>query len=266
MDGHLERVASHHGWWSETYDSDYFGNMALYHRITLDNIRRFLSDDTKGVILDAGGGTGIWAIEMAKIGYSVVLTDISQGMLAKAEEKISALRLDKQIEIRVSNICDMPEFSDGLFAMVLCQGDPLSYCGDYQSAVREFVRVVQRSGTVIASVDNRASALNWIRGQGDRGAIEKLLATGDVVMPQERDGPLYMVHAFTPEELRELFESNGLAVERLIGKPVIAHRLGMYKSKDPHIQDWLFELELNHNADPAYHGWGGHLEIVGRKI
>ena len=65
-------------------------------------------------------------------------------------------------------------------------GDPLSYCGDYHAAVREFVRVVRAGGTVIASVDNRACALNWIKGQGEAGAIEQLLATGNVVLYYQR--------------------------------------------------------------------------------
>ena len=94
MNEHLKRVSAHHDWWSETYDSDYLEHFALYHKITLDNIQRFLPKDKGATILDAGGGTGIWSIELARMGYHVVLTDISQGMLKKAKKKVSALKLD----------------------------------------------------------------------------------------------------------------------------------------------------------------------------
>jgi hypothetical protein len=95
--------------------------------------------------------------------------------------------------------------------------------------------------------------------------VQRLLETGDLVSHHEREEFRYVIHAFTPEELRALFESNGLSVERIIGKPVIAQRLAAHESEDPAIQEWLYRLELEYNADPAYYPWGGHLEIVGRK-
>jgi ubiquinone/menaquinone biosynthesis C-methylase UbiE len=265
MNAHLKKVGAYHDWWSESYDSDYFGHFALYHKITLDNIRRFLPKEKGAVILDAGGGTGIWSIELARMGHHVVLTDISEGMLDKARKKVSELKLDNQIEIKISNICDMPEFGDNQFAMALCEGDPLSYCGDHHAAIKELARVVQPSGIVIASVDNRASALNWLKDKDDPAAVEQLLEKGEVMMHQEREEFRYVIHAFTPEELQELFDSNGLLVERIIGKLVIAHRLACFKSEDPMIQEWLYQLELKHNDDPAFYPWGGHLEIVRRK-
>jgi len=265
MNKHLRKVLAHHDWWSETYDSDYFTHYTLYHKITLDNIRRYLPKDRGALILDAGGGTGIWSVELARMGYRVVLTDISDGMLEKAKRKASTLKLDNLIEIRISNICHMPEFEDGQFAMVLCEGDPLSYCGDHHVATKELARVVQNGGAVIASVDNRASALNWLREKNDFEDIRQLLETGDVVMHHERVEFRYVIHAFTPEELQKLFESNGLKVERIIGKLVIASRLTCFRSEDPAVQEELYNLESKYNADPAYYPWGGHLEIVGRK-
>ena len=265
LNKHLKKVAAHHDWWAETYDSDYFENYALYHKITLDNIRRFVPVEKGATILDAGGGTGIWSIELAKMGYNLVLTDISKRMLDKAKKKIEELGLNTQIEIMVSDICNMPEFSDSHFAMVLCQGDPLSYCGNHKKALAECVRVLKAGGALIASVDNRASALAWLKDSTDREAVQRFLETGEVEMPAEKEEFIYTIHAFTPEELRDLFESNGLQVERIIGKPVIAPRLSFYKSEDPEIQEWLYNLELKYNGDPAFYPRAGHLEIVGRK-
>jgi len=232
---------------------------------TLDNVRRFVPEEKGALVLDAGGGTGIWSVELARMGYRVVLTDISKGMLEKARKKVEALGLESQIEIMASDICAMSEFPDHRFAMVLCEGDPLSYCGDPNRAVEEFVRVVKPGGAVIASVDNRASALNWVRDKNDRDAVQRLLETGEVVMPQEREAFRYTVHAFIPEELRGLFEAKGLSVERMIGKLAVAHRLPWSESKDPAIQAWLYDLELKYNDHPAFYPWAGHLEIVGRK-
>lgn len=265
MNKHLKKVVAHHDWWAETYDSDYFENFALYHRITLANIKRFLPEKKGATVLDAGGGTGIWSIELAKMGYKVVLTDISTGMLDKAMEQVKQLDLQSQIKIMLSDICHIPEFPDDHFDMVLCQGDPLSYCGDHKKALSECVRVLKTGRELIASVDSRTSALNWLKDTEDREAVYRLLHTGEVEMPTGKEEFIYTVHAFTPEELRDLFESNDLSVERIIGKLVIAPRLSFYKSEDPEIQEWLYNLELKYNDDPAFYPRAGHLEIVGRK-
>lgn len=265
MNEHLERVAAHHDWESEIYDADYFQHFRLYHEVTLDNIRRFLPKAKDKPILDAGGGTGIWSVELARMGYRVVLTDISRGMLKQAEKKIAELKLCDQVETMVSNICNMLEFEDGQFAMVLCEGDPLSYCGNHRTAIKELVRVLEPGGTLVASVDNRAAAVNWLRDKDDRDAVQRLLETGEVAMPQKREGSLYVVHAFTPDELRELWESSGLSVERIIGKLVVANRLACFRSEDAAIQQWLLALELKYNDNSAFYPWSGHLEIAGRK-
>jgi len=265
MNKHLKKVVAHHDWWAETYDSDYFEHFALYHKVTLDNIRRFVPEEKGTTMIDVGGGTGIWSIELAKMGYKVVLTDISTGMLDKAKEQVKQLDLQSQIKIVISDICHMPEFSDNHFDMVLCQGDPLSYCGDHKKALSECVRVLKPGGALIASVDSRASALNWLKDTEDREAVKRLLDTGEVEMPTGKEEFTYTIHAFTPEELRDLFESNGLRVERIIGKLVIAPRLSFYKSEDPAIQEWLYNLELKYNDDPAFYPRAGHLEIAGRK-
>jgi ubiquinone/menaquinone biosynthesis C-methylase UbiE len=365
----MDKVAAHHDRWAETYDSDYFSGMSLYHRVTWDNIRRFLPDHPGALVLDAGGGTGIWAVEVARQGCRVVLLDASEGMLEKARQKAAELRasnrtpresptlhsygdgaprcvsqlmdarkgdeavpgsgtlwspdaadaagsrnpqgrgilrripvsrrldasdplcagarapwpaaqsapsrprvvlleapdLTGSIQTLRGDICQMPQFADASFAMVLCQGDPLSYCGDHKAAMAEMSRVVRPGGAVLASVDARAAALNWIARTEDRDAVEKLLQTGDVMAPDSDGAPLYMVHAFTPAELRALYESNGLSVERLISKTVVAHRLACCRSPDSEVQDWLFGLELRHNEDPAFLPAAGHLEIAGCK-
>lgn len=262
---HLEKVAAHHDEESETYDADYFQRFRLYHEVTLDNIRRFLPKTKDKTILDAGGGTGIWSVEVARMGYRVVLTDISQGMLKQAERKIAELKLRDRIETMVLDICNMPDFEDGQFAMVLCEGDPLSYCGNHRAAIKELVRVLEPGGALVASVDNRVSAMGWLRDEVDPDVVQRLLETGEVVRPQKQEGSFYVIHAFTPDELRSLWVSNGLSVERIIGKLAIANRLACFRSEDHEIQQWLLMLELKYNDNPAFYSCSGHLEIVGRK-
>jgi ubiquinone/menaquinone biosynthesis C-methylase UbiE len=265
MDEHIRQVIAHHDAWADTYDSQ-VESMTLYNRITLDNICRFLPKDPDSLILDAGGGTGFWAVQLAQMGYHVMLTDLAGGMLAKAEEKTAELGFTGLVQTRMSDIRHMPEFADGQFDMIICQGDPLSYCGDYNAAVREFARVLRSGGAVVASVDNRVRDLSWIADSTDRGVISRLVETGDSLVSHADGEFRYTVHAFTPEELCDLFTSNGLSVERCIGKVTISRSLGLYRSDDPDVQEWLYQLELKHCGDPAFVSLGHHLEIACRKL
>ena len=141
----------------------------------------------------------------------------------------------------------------------------MSYCGDHEAAIRELARVVRQGGAVIVSVDNRARTFNWLRQSDDLDAIERAIVHGEVVVPVEREEHRFTAHAFTPRELCDLFDSNGLSIERILGKPVIAGQLGLSNSADPAVQERLCEMELNYCDDPAFYPLGGHLEIVGRK-
>jgi len=57
-------------------------------------------DIDKSLVLDAGGGTGLglWSIKIAKMGYNMILSDISSGMLKIAEEKIKDQNLNGKIK------------------------------------------------------------------------------------------------------------------------------------------------------------------------
>ena len=64
---------------AESYDAMFSGGFwAVYDAITWKYIEDYLPE--KGVILDAGGGTGKWSIQLAKKGYTVHLVDLSSEM------------------------------------------------------------------------------------------------------------------------------------------------------------------------------------------
>jgi ubiquinone/menaquinone biosynthesis C-methylase UbiE len=263
MNDQLARVIAHHDEWAHTYH-DEISTMWLYNRITLDNILRFVPEEPGALILDAGGGTGFWSIELAKLGYHIVLTDISEGMLSEARTRISSLGLNHLIEIRNANMLRMPELADGQFAMVLCEGDPLSYCGDHHQAMEEMARVLQPGGALIASVDSRSLKASWLKDI-DADAVARYLETGDVLFPFDRpENERYLCHTFTATELRRLFELHGLTVERIIGKTVL-RGIGLDRSRNPEDQEKLYQLELRYCDHPDFVSFGNHLEIAGRK-
>ena len=100
-------VVSHHDRDSNDYAAHYLELFGLYHKVSLDNVLRFLPDERKKPTLDAGGGTRIWSVELAKTGYEVVLIDICQGMRLLARQTLGQLGFGGQVQIHERDICDL---------------------------------------------------------------------------------------------------------------------------------------------------------------
>jgi 2-polyprenyl-3-methyl-5-hydroxy-6-metoxy-1,4-benzoquinol methylase len=84
-----------------------------YHHIeflvTMHLLERYLPRG--GLVLDAGGGTGRYAIELAERGYEVVLLDLVPEMLKLARGKIKRaginVNLERLTSIRDHNVLDI---------------------------------------------------------------------------------------------------------------------------------------------------------------
>lgn len=69
----------------------------VYDAITWKYTEPYVSADPQALVLDAGGGTGRWAVQMARKGCKVVLLDISEGMLARAQTKVNQEKLQDRV-------------------------------------------------------------------------------------------------------------------------------------------------------------------------
>lgn len=264
-------VEAFHDQDAPTYDRRYDENplyTKVYEPVTWDNIQRFLPPPG-GRILDAGGGTGRWAIPLARLGYPVTLVDISAGMLEVARHKVEAEGLADRVIIRRMDICDLGELPEEYFDLAMAQGDLLSYCSDPDRALAELTRVTRSGGYVIASVDSRIQTIGAMAEQ-KWDLAEQVLSTGAMVWRSEDPSLSFPIHAFTVGELRTLFERHGLQVVRILGKPVFFPRL------PPEVRQQLLEdeaslarllnLEMRYADDPGWAGSAGHIEMVGIKI
>jgi S-adenosylmethionine-dependent methyltransferase len=255
---------------AEEYDKEYETTyMRLYNEITWSNLKRYLPKKKNAVVLDAGGGTGYWAIRLAQYGYKVVLTDISDIMLKAAQRKIEQENLQQNIETRLVDIRDMSCFPSEYFDLVMAQGDPVSYCLDPEKALSELSRTVKMNGHVLISVDNKYAMIPRFIREKAFDELTEFLRTG-ILTQEEMPGSLvgsFRFQAFTPEELRSLFTTCGLQVVRIIGKPILTHlvpREGREKILKECFERVL-SLELKFCDNPSLVGIGGHLEVVGLK-
>ena len=98
--------------WSGTYDEDENRTRDLDR----DVVRRLLGDLHFDSILEIGCGTGKNTSFFAQIGRSVQAVDFSQGMIARAREKVQA----ENVRFSLMDITQPWEFEDQSFVLIVC--------------------------------------------------------------------------------------------------------------------------------------------------
>lgn len=246
------------------YDDYHAGpRWELYDHVTLGTAWPYLPP-AGGHILDAGAGSGRYALAFLAEGYEVTLLDPSSRMLDVAAAKVRAAGPPGRARFVQGGI-EALGFPDAAFDFVFCEGDPLSYCiGAEARAARELLRVLRPGRGFYVSVDNRwMGALGFLHaGQAERAfqAVERGDSADPYGMP---------VHAFEAAELRAMLEAAGARDVRVTGKILLTNFLGepavAALAADPGLRAKLWDLEDRVARDPALAGLAGHLQAVGRK-
>jgi ubiquinone/menaquinone biosynthesis C-methylase UbiE len=245
------------GNYDEEYESAYWKE--LYAKITWHYIEPYLPKE--GLVLDAGGGTGRWAIPMAEKALKVIIYDVSKEMLDVALRKARERKLEELIQVKVGDICNI-DFPDNHFDFVLAEGDPISYCSNPEKALEELSRVLRPNCFISAGVD---SLFPWIRraltaNQDPEGAMR--------ILREKRfyaDSSGFHCWVFAPRDLRTLFEKHGLEVKKLAGKTVLYSREMEPLLQNSEKVERLLDMELMLCEEESIVGYGGHLQIVARK-
>jgi ubiquinone/menaquinone biosynthesis C-methylase UbiE len=111
------------------------------------------------VVADIGTGTGILAIELARLGLRVIAIDHSPRMLDAAAAKLAAAEIDT-VELRRGEAGELP-LRDGEVQAALAHM-VLQYLPSPADAIREMARAVAPGGAVVA-VDFIRHEYEWMR-------------------------------------------------------------------------------------------------------
>jgi SAM-dependent methyltransferase len=105
-------------------------------------------------VLEAGAGPGRFTIELARLGASVVVGDVSPDHLELNRQHAELEGLERHVERReMVDVLDLSRFADGSFDAVVCCGGPLSYVLDGAArGLDELIRVTRLGGHVLLSV------------------------------------------------------------------------------------------------------------------
>ena len=219
----MDEIEVHYNGKSKIYNSEFDSLFfKVYDSVTWKYLEPYIPTKPEAMVLDAGGGTGRWSIQMAKKGCKVFLVDISQGMLEVAKENIKKEEVQDRIVIQKGDITKL-DYPNQTFDLVLCEHVMFLFPNP-ELVVNEMVRVLKRNGLLIISAGNfYVAALKDIPDKIDE--VINLLSEQSHISLKRKQAKVIVktgpkVHLITPNEFRELLERNGLKIAKIIGKGI----------------------------------------------
>jgi ubiquinone/menaquinone biosynthesis C-methylase UbiE len=238
--------------WSKVYD-------AVTWKITEPYVPR----NRRALVFDAAGGTGKWTIPIAKCGPKVILGDISKGMLDVAEKKITKEGLQGRVEVKE---CDLREldFEDETFDLVFCE-HALCFIKEQNKVVKELVRVLKKGHFIIVTGQNRYVMSVSLVSEDVDYAYKVLTKEKPFFMRNSLD-----VYTLSPEEFKKLLESNGVRIEKIVGKlfTVPLGLSGQNTISEDYTKEFLdriTQIELVLTERPDSVSLGSHFQAIGFK-
>lgn len=171
----------------------------LSRRMILETVLNLPLGPAPWQILDAGGGGGLLAAELAVAGHKVCIADISTDMLNQALQHVTASGVKERVELVKADVCQMGLLGERQFDLVLAVGDVLSYCGDSDQALREFHRLTRPGAMLLVEVESRFGGVHgWRRGR-QLDEVYRTFMQGQATPP---GWPNVYIHLYQPSEFR----------------------------------------------------------------
>ncbi|MEU6401780.1 methyltransferase [Streptomyces sp. NPDC046985] len=211
-------------------------------------------------VLDTGGGSGNFAVPVARLGHRVTVVDPSPDALFALERRAAEAGAADQVrgvQGDVHGLFDVVERD--AYDAVLCHG-VLEYVDDPAEGVRNAVAALRPGGVLSllaaglgGAVLARALAGHFTEARRALGDPDGRWGEGDP-MPRR----------FTVEQLAALVEDAGLRVGAVHGVRVFADLVpGVLVDTEPAALDALRKLEATAAELPAFHSVATQLHVLG---
>ncbi|MET7682209.1 methyltransferase [Streptomyces sp. NPDC005423] len=211
-------------------------------------------------VLDTGGGSGNFAVPVARLGHRVTVVDPSPNALFALERRAAEAGVADRVrgvQGDAQGLFDVVE--RGGYDAVLCHG-VLEYVDDPADAVRTVAGALRPDGvlSLLAAGLGGAVLARALAGH----FTEARQALGD---PDGRWGAADPVpHRFTAEQLTAAVEGAGLRVGSVHGVRVFADLVpGVLVDTEPGALDALLKLEAAAAELPAFHSVATQLHVLG---
>ncbi|MBI1850903.1 MAG: class I SAM-dependent methyltransferase [Planctomycetes bacterium] len=254
-----DRVAARY---DDIYRDDYW---EAQRELGWSYIKKYLPSDYGAPILDAGCGTGELGIRLAKSGFHVTLLDLSQKMLDVATRKAEELGVTERVRIVQADLQDLSALGDGSFALVVSEGDPLSFVEDPLRALREIARTLRLGGVLTATVDHFAAGFRHFLERGDLDGLERFARSGRTEWLAERREERFSMRMFRLTDIEKVVAQAGLTMIEVRGRTVLPLREFGSLLEDSATRRRLLDLERDLSSDRSLAGAASHLFFAARK-
>jgi SAM-dependent methyltransferase len=213
-------------------------------------------------VVDAGGGTGGFAVPLAEAGHRVTVVDASPDALAALSRRAAEQGVADRVEAVQGDADSLLDVAGPASAdLVLCHS-LLEVVDDPAAAVGSVAAILRPGGCASVLVANRAAAVISRALGGHFTAASAALAD-----PDGRTGPNDTVlRRFDAVSAETLLAKAGLAVEQIHGVRVVADLVpGALLDTEPGALDALLALELAAADKPPYRDLATQLHLLARR-
>lgn len=214
-------------------------------------------------ILDAGGGGGLLAAELAVAGHAVTIADISADMLDQALQHVTAAGVKDRVRLVKTDVCEMASLGDEPYDLVLAVGDVLSYCRDAKRALVEFRRLARPGAMLLAEVESRFGGIHgWRRGR-TLDEIYRTFTEGQASPPGWSN---VQIRLFEPSEFRLLLQMTGWRIcsqwPGAVGWALLGSKVLQEFGRTNEGFERLLEMERYMRKVPELQAAGGDLQFL----
>lgn len=254
----------------ERHETTPFARVGFH--VHLHYLRRFVRPGDR--VLEVGAGAGRFTVELARIGASIVVADISGEQLRLNAEHVGAAGLEQAIEGReTADVLDLSRFPEGSFDAAVCYGGPLSWVLDQADrGLAELVRVTRSGGHVLIGVCSRLGTFQTFLGavaeEIDTFGLREMQDIFNTGHLPDHVSTIGRMHLFTWAELRALLETQPCQLVAASASNVLSNRndevCERWIRDDPPMWERFLSWEVEACAAPGAIDLGTHIIAVVR--
>ncbi|HEX2619386.1 MAG TPA: class I SAM-dependent methyltransferase [Phototrophicaceae bacterium] len=240
---------------------------------TREIILRYLPP-APAVVMDIGGGAGIYALWLAKLGYSVHLVDLIPLHVEQAQAASDAQSDYPLTSVRIGNALAL-DFADDSADAVLLPG-PLYHLPEKTErvqALREAYRILKPSGLVFAAAISRFASFmdglmrGYLADEYFAELVKNALVDGQHRNPTNAPGYFTSAYFHYPTDLQTELTEAGFQAEAVVAVEGPASFMPNFDQmwNDETLRERLLQFIRTLESEPTMLGTTGHLMGVGRK-
>ena len=207
-------------------------------------------------VLDAGGGFGYFAQQLAQMGHRVELCDLSADMLELGRQQIEAKGLGDRIRLIHCPIQDLDQHIEGEFDLILCHA-VLEWLSEPRQTLLSLLRFLAPGGILSLLFYNRHALLFQSLVVGNFDYIRAGLT-------KKRKQKLTPENPQLPEDVYDWLQRGGL---RLIGKTGVRviHDYMRHKQDQTEKFEDLLQMEQRYCRQEPFVALGRYIHVMAQR-